>query len=168
MESAPTLLLNEKQIHQRITRIAWQIAEDNIGEKELVIAGILQNGYPIAEQLAKVLRSIADFKITLLSVQLEKHSQVEKEIKLSIPGKDLQGKVIILVDDVLNSGKTLLYALRPFLAADIKKIRVAVLVNRNHPRFPVKADFSGLTLATTLQEHVKVEISATGMSAFLS
>jgi pyrimidine operon attenuation protein/uracil phosphoribosyltransferase len=80
----------------------------------------------------------------------------------------LQKKVIILVDDVLNSGKTMMYALKPFLAADIKKIRTVVLIDRNHKRFPVAADFTGLSLSTTLQEHVSVEFDKNGAAVYLS
>ena len=162
-----TLLLTEKQIDQRINRIAYQIYEDNSAESEIILAGIVQSGYQVAEMLQSVLKKLAPFSVRMVEVRMDKHSQVNREIELSIPLAELNGKSIVLVDDVLNSGKTLMYALKPFLAADIKKIRTVVLVNRNHTRYPVAGDFVGLTLATTLQEHVTVEFGNGKASAWL-
>lgn len=168
MESTNTILLSSKQIQQRIDRIAYQVYEDNTEEKEIIVAGIRSTGYQIAEMLSAVLKKIAPFKIQLIDVQLDKHSQTMSEIRIPLTGAQLQGKVIILVDDVLNSGKTMMYALKPFLAADINKIRTAVLVDRNHRRYPIAADYVGHSLATTLQEHVTVEIENGKASAILS
>ena len=168
MESTNTILLSSKQIQQRIDRIAYQVYEDNTEEKEIIVAGIRSTGYQIAEMLSAVLKKFAPFKIQLIDVQLDKHSQTMSEIRIPLTGAQLQGKVIILVDDVLNSGKTMMYALKPFLAADIKKIRTAVLVDRNHRRYPIAADYVGHSLATTLQEHVTVEIENGKASAILS
>ncbi len=168
MIDSRTLLLDEKQVLQRINRLAYQIFEDNSKETEIVLAGIVKNGYLLAEKIASVLISISPLKISLAEVLVDKHSQVNKDISISINKKDLQGKVVILVDDVLNSGKTMMYALKPFLDADIKKIRTVVLIDRNHKRFPLSADFSGLSLATTHQEHVSVEIEGSKITAWLS
>jgi pyrimidine operon attenuation protein/uracil phosphoribosyltransferase len=168
MESSSTLLLNEKQIDQRLNRLAYQIYEDCSDEKEIILAGIMNNGYIVAEKLADILQKIAGFSVKLVEVHIDKHSQVEKEIKLSIPYSGLAGKVIILVDDVLNSGKTMMYALKPFLSSDIKKIRTVVLVDRNHRRYPIATDFSGLSLSTTLREHVSVEFTGGTCYAHLS
>lgn len=168
MESTHTILLSSKQIQQRIDRIAYQVYEDNTEEKEIIVAGIRSTGYQVAEMLSAVLKKIAPFNIQLIDVQLDKHSQTMSEIRIPLTGAQLQGKVIILVDDVLNSGKTMMYALKPFLAADIKKIRTAVLVDRNHRRYPIAADYVGHSLATTLQEHVTVEIENGKASAILS
>jgi pyrimidine operon attenuation protein / uracil phosphoribosyltransferase len=163
-----TLLLSEKQVIQRINRLAYQVYEDNSSEKEIIIAGILKSGYQLAEKLAEVLRKISPLQVIMTEVAVDKHSQVNTEISISLKKEHLQGKVIILVDDVLNSGKTLMFALKPFLAADIKKIRTVVLVDRNHKRFPVSADFYGLSLSTTLQEHVTVEFGESGTRVWLS
>lgn len=168
MEHTATPLLSEKQINQRINRLAYQIYEDNAGENEIIFAGILKNGYIVAEKLKTALSKIAPFSIQLIEVSVDKKSQNEKEISISLNSDQLNGKVIILIDDVLNSGKTMMYALKPFLSANIKKIRTVVLVDRNHRRYPVAIDFSGLTLATTMQEHVSVEFENGKASAFLS
>ncbi len=162
-----TLLLDGKQIRQRIDRLAYQIYEDNATEKEIILAGIVNSGYQVAISLKRALENICELKISLAEVQLDKHSQNSK-VTLSVRRDDLQGRVVILIDDVLNSGKTMMYALKPFLDADIKKIRTVVLVDRNHKRFPVAADFTGLSLSTTLKEHVSVEFDNEGAKAWLS
>jgi pyrimidine operon attenuation protein/uracil phosphoribosyltransferase len=163
-----TLLLNEKQVLQRVNRIAYQIYEDNSDEHEIILAGIAKSGYLLCEKLALAIQTISPLKVLLTEVIVDKHSQVNKEISISLNREQLQKKVIILVDDVLNSGKTMMYALKPFLAADIKKIRTVVLIDRNHKRFPVAADFTGISLSTTLQEHVSVEFDKNGATAWLS
>ncbi|MBP6334138.1 MAG: phosphoribosyltransferase [Bacteroidia bacterium] len=168
MEQNKTLLLDQNQVDQRINRLAYQIYEDNADEKEIILAGIVRNGYALAERLSAALKKIAPFSIKLIEVQIDKHSQVEKEILIPMKREDLNGKVVILVDDVLNSGKTMMYALKPFLSADIKKVRTVVLVDRNHRRYPIATDFSGLTLSTTLQEHVSVEFEKENALAFLT
>ncbi len=163
-----TLLLTEKQVLQRVNRIAYQIYEDNSDEQEIILAGIAKSGYLLCEKLAQAIQTISPLKVLLTEVIVDKHSQVNKEISISLNREQLQKKVIILVDDVLNSGKTMMYALKPFLAADIKKIRTVVLIDRNHKRFPVAADFTGLSLSTTLQEHVSVEFDKNGAAVYLS
>ena len=162
------MLLNHKQAMQRINRIAYQVYEDNATEKEIIVAGIRKSGYEVAILLKEVLEQISPLAVQLVEVTLDKHSQVASDIKLSVDASLLPGKSIVLVDDVLNSGKTMMYALKPFLASDIKKIRTVVLVDRNHRRYPIAADFVGLSLATTMQEHVAVEFSNKEITAFLS
>jgi pyrimidine operon attenuation protein/uracil phosphoribosyltransferase len=168
MEPVKTIILNRSQIEQRINRIAFQVYEDNVDEQEIIIAGIAKSGFVFAKKIADALKNISPLNVQLIEVTIDKHSQVRKEIELSISKEQLQGKVIILVDDVLNSGKTLIYALRPFLNADIKKIRTVVLVDRNHKRYPIAADFVGLSLATTMQEHISVEFDNEEETVYLS
>ncbi len=167
MNQPRTLLLSGKQVEQCITRLAYQIYEDNSMEKEIILAGIKTNGYLLCEKIASAIRSISPLIIVLAEVQIDKHSEVHKDIVISLSKDKLIGKVVILVDDVLNSGKTMMFALKPFLDADIKKIRTVVLIDRNHKRFPVAADFTGLSLSTTLQEHVTVEFIPEGIVAWL-
>jgi len=116
-----TALLDKKQIEKRINRIAYQVYEDNFEEKEIVIAGIAKSGYQVAQKIEKALNKICDLKTTLIEVTMDKHNQVKRDVTLSAPESELKNKVIILVDDVLNSGKTLIYALRPFLKIDTRK-----------------------------------------------
>jgi pyrimidine operon attenuation protein/uracil phosphoribosyltransferase len=165
MTSTKTLILNANQIQQKIDRIAYQIYENNFEEKEIIIAGISPKGFILAERLAENLKEIAKVKITLVEITVNKENPLQDEVKLSVKPKEFAGKVVILVDDVLNSGKTLIYGLAPFLHAHVKRITTAVLVDRNHNRYPIKADFVGLSLATTLQEHISVELLKKGKEA---
>jgi pyrimidine operon attenuation protein / uracil phosphoribosyltransferase len=163
-----TIVLNKLQIEQRINRLAYQVYEDNFEEKEIIVAGIMSSGYILAERIADTLKKISPLKVHLVKLSINKHSQVEEEAKTTLAKEDLHGKVIIVVDDVLNSGKTLMYALKPFLHADIKKLRTVVLVDRNHKRYPLAADFVGYPMATTMQEHVSVVLDKNEEAVYLS
>lgn len=161
MSSNQVLILHKNQIDQKINRIAYQILEDNLDEKEIVLAGIWDRGYKIALRLQKVLQEIAAFKVIMLRVD------IERENSKLVANTDLEesawkNKVIILVDDVLNSGKTLAYGLGVFLNTPHKKIRTVVLVDRSHKIFPIATDFVGLELSTILKEHVDVVIDVEG------
>lgn len=161
MPQNQVLLLDHQQIAQKINRIAYQILEDNIDEKEIILAGIWERGYQFALRLQQVLMEIADFKTTMLRIDLEKeHSQLVA--KIDLPEAQWKNKTIILVDDVLNSGKTLAYGLGVFLNTPHQKIRTAVLVDRSHKIFPIATDFVGLQLATVLKEHVHVVLNREG------
>jgi len=161
MAESHVLVLDKNQIAQKIKRIAYQILEDNLEEKELVLAGIWDRGYKLAIRLKTVLEQIADFKVILLRVDLEKLNS-KLIATTDLPENDWKGKVIILVDDVLNSGKTLAYGLGVFLNTPHKKIRTVVLVDRSHKIFPIATDFVGLQLATILKEHVDVVLDVEG------
>lgn len=155
MTSKKVLILNHIQIQQKINRIAHQILEDNFDEKELIIAGVVERGYRFAQRIEKVLSSIGNIKITMAKIQLNKESS-KLESSIDIPLADCENKVIILVDDVLNSGRTLAYGLGVFLNIPLKKFRSVVLIDRSHKNFPVASDFVGLELSTVLKEHVEV------------
>ncbi len=157
MNKARTLLLNNHQIEQRIQRIAYQIYEDNFEENEIIIVGIWQNGFILAGKIHDAINRICSIKTTLLQLKIDKHSQFDHEVTISGNREEMKGKSIILVDDVLNSGKTLIYSLKAILNADTKKIRTVLLVDRDHKRYPIMTDFVGMTLSTTFQEHVSVE-----------
>lgn len=155
----PTLLLTKSQIEQKINRIAYQIYEDNFNESELFIAGIAKSGMIFAELLRTALNRICPVPTRLLELKLDKENPLDYEMTPMIKPEEMRNKVVIVVDDVLHSGKTLLYSLRPFLDADLRKIRTVLLVDRDHKRYPVEADFVGMTLSTTLQNHVRVDLS---------
>lgn len=161
MPENQVILLNQQQIVQKINRIAYQILEDNLDEKEIVLAGIWDRGYKFALRLEKVLAKIADFKVTILRIDIEKQNS-KLIAKTDLSENEWKNKVIILVDDVLNSGKTLAYGLGVFLNTPHKKIRTAVLVDRSHKIFPIATDFVGLQLATILKEHVDVVLDVEG------
>lgn len=160
-----TLVLDSKQIEQRINRIAHELYENNYSEKNIVMAGIAPNGFVLAGRIAKALESISPIKVTLSKLVINKENPLEEQASIDLKPAEIKNKVIVLVDDVLNSGKTLIYGARIFLDAPVKRLTTVVLVDRNHTRYPVKADFSGLTLATTMQEHISVELSPKGKEA---
>jgi len=157
-----TEILNAKQIHQKLNRIAYEIYENNFSEKEILLAGIAGNGYKVAEKLSDILKSISPLKIHLGKISINKTNPLEKETSCDFSEKDFKNKSVILVDDVLNSGKTLIYGVKVFLDSPVKKLQTTVLVDRSHRRFPVKADFVGLSLSTTLQEHIVADLSKKG------
>jgi pyrimidine operon attenuation protein/uracil phosphoribosyltransferase len=161
MPDQPLLILNKQQIQQKIDRIAYQILEDNFDETEIVIAGMLPRGGFLAARLKKVLDEIAPFKSTLLTIDLDRfssslHATVDFDIQIC------NEKVVILVDDVLNSGKSLAYGFGVFLDVPLKKLRTVVLVDRNHKNFPVSTDYSGIALSTIIKEHIDVVLSENG------
>ena len=167
MQREPTLLLNSLQISQKINRIAYQIYEDNFNEKEIIIAGIANSGFVFAELLKVALERISSIPLQLIEIRLNKENPIHFQLTPPLKMQDFNNKVIIIVDDVLNSGKTLMYSLRPFLEVETKKIRTVLLVDRDHKRYPVEADFVGITLSTTLQEHIRVELKAGKEAVFL-
>lgn len=160
-------ILNHQEITHKIKRIAYQIYETFVDEKEIVIAGIAENGYVFAEKIAETLQSIAPIKVILCEVFIDKQNP-NKKITTSIQPEKYTNKGLILVDDVLNSGTTLVYGVRHFLDVPLKKFKTAVLVDRNHKKYPVKADFKGISLSTSLFEHVNVVFEKDNDRAYLS
>ena len=152
-------ILDTLQIKQKLNRLAFEVYENNFSEKELLIVGIEGNGYKVAKQLSEKLKEISPIKITLGNIKLNKDKPWVGEPSTDFEEKAFVNKTIILVDDVLNSGKTLMYAVKLFLDKPVKKINTVILVDRSHTRFPVKADYVGLTLSTTLQEHIEADFS---------
>jgi pyrimidine operon attenuation protein/uracil phosphoribosyltransferase len=163
------LLLSPKQIRQKIERMAWQVWEDNLHETEIVIAGVADCGYVLARRVKSVLEEISGIRVTLLKITLDKSSS-HLVAETDVPADACSGKVVILVDDVLNSGRTLAYGLGVFLNVPLKKLRTMVLVDRSHRIFPISTDYTGLELATVLKEHVHVSLGETGAddSVYLS
>lgn len=167
MPSTPTLLLNHLQIQQRVERLAYQIYEDNFDQQELIIAGIVNSGFVFAEKLCSALKNICPIPTRLIKLEVDKENPTQINMTPALSQEELRNKVVIVVDDVLNSGKTLMYSLRPFLYADMRKIRTVLLVDRDHKRYPVEADFVGITLSTTLQEHIRVDFTSGKEAVYL-
>ena len=161
------IILTHQEINHKIKRIAYQIYETFVDTDELVLAGIAPNGYVFAEKIAQELQSISNLKISLCEVYMDK-DKPEAAITTSISKEAYADKGLILVDDVLNSGTTLIYAVRHFLDVPLKKFKTAVLVDRNHKKYPVKADFKGISLSTSLLEHVHVVFDENDSHAYLS
>lgn len=148
-------ILTNKQIINKTKRIAYQIYEVNSNEKEIIVAGIVGNGYTFAERLVKILKEIASFKVTLCKVLIDKKNPLQA-VTTDVSVEDYKNKSLVLVDDVLDSGTTLMYGIKHFLEVPLQQFKTAVLVNRNHKKYPVKADFKGISLSTSLEEHISV------------
>lgn len=155
------IILTNQEIEHKIKRIAYQIYETFVDEDEVVIAGIATNGSVFAEKIATALSNISTLKISLCEVIVDKQNP-QLPIQTSLAVSEYENKGLVLVDDVLNSGTTLIYAVRHFLDVPLKKFKTAVLVDRNHKKYPVKADFKGISLSTSLLEHVKVVFDENG------
>ncbi|MBS1559301.1 MAG: phosphoribosyltransferase [Bacteroidetes bacterium] len=153
-----TLVLNTKQLNQKVHRISYEIYENNFSEKTIVLAGIDGQGFVLAKLIQKQIETISPIRVNLICVSLDKFLPTQSTVKVNAPPSELKKKTIVLVDDVLNTGRTLAYALKPFLEIEVKKIEVAVLVNRSHTLFPIVPTYSGYELATTLTDHVEVKL----------
>lgn len=163
-----TLILDNQQIQQKINRLAYQVYEENYTESTLTIAGIAPNGYALAELIAEKLRTISPLQVELVKLAVNKENPLQSEIQSSAGNSaNADQGVVILVDDVLNTGKTMMYGVKYFLEFPIRKLQTLVLIDRDHKLFPIKADFIGLSLSTNLQEHVNVQISANNMAVYL-
>jgi pyrimidine operon attenuation protein / uracil phosphoribosyltransferase len=148
-------ILSPEAAEKKLRRMAYEILENNYGEKEIVLAGIRESGSVIARNIQRLLAGINQLQTELVTIILDKRNPKEVSITKEVSIND---KIIIVIDDVANSGKTLLYSMKPFLEFHPKKIQALVLVERRHNAFPVKPDYVGLSIATTLQEHIYVEI----------
>lgn len=163
-----TLILDNQQIHQKINRLAYQVYEENYTESALTIAGIAPNGYVLAELIADKLRTISPLHIELVKLTVNKENPLQSQIQSSAGDlANVNNGIVILVDDVLNTGKTMIYGVKYFLEYPIRKLQTLVLIDRDHKLFPIKADFIGLSLSTNLQEHVNVQISESSMAVYL-
>ena len=148
-------ILTREVADKKLRRMAYEIFENNTDEAGVILAGIREHGCVIARCIQKILSEISPLKTELIDLSLDKKAPGEIRVE---PALDFNNKVVILVDDVSNSGRTLTYALKPFLQSHPKKIQMLVLVERKHAAFPVQPDYVGLSIATTLQEHIYVEV----------
>lgn len=164
-------ILTDRQIRQKIRRIAIEILERNYGEPEIILAGLNNNGVGFAQYLVDELLPLApkNMKISLTRIRLNPANPVEYEPVVEMPAESLRNKPVIIVDDVANTGRTIFYAVQPLLQVISKKVEVAVLVDRKHKSFPIKADYVGLSLATTLLDDIDVQIrDVKEMAVFLN
>lgn len=161
MNDPGNLILDDSQIKHKIKRIAYQIYESNVNEEKIILAGIANKGYKFAKKLKAEVESISPIKILLCEVIVNKKKPLE-EIQTSLSPEEYTHQSVVLVDDVLNSGTTLIYGVRHFLNVPLKQFKTAVLVDRNHKKYPVKADFKGISLSTSLSETVRCSFSDKG------
>ena len=161
-----SIILTKEQIQQITKRIAYQIYETFIEETEVVITGIANSGYVFAQKITDEVEKISDLKVTLGRMEINKQDPLQ-EIRTNLQKEAYENKAIVLVDDVMNSGATLIYGVKYFLDVPVKKFKTAVLIDRNHKKFPVKADFKGISLSTSSLEHIQVVFNGAEEYAFL-
>lgn len=160
------IILTSEQIEHKLERIAYQILEANGENDTIIIAGIVSNGYAVAERITYYLKSNSTKNILCCEIKVDKKSP-RNPIQATLDAKDYKNKSVVIVDDVLHTGTTLIYAVRHFLNVPLKQCKTAVLLDRNHKKFPIKADFKGISLSTSLNENVVVQVKADGFTALL-
>jgi len=159
-------ILNTNQIKKIVKRIAYQIHENNLEYPEIILIGVHKNGYTLAEKINKELKQISKSNIKLVSIKINKKNALE-EIELDCKKEYLKNKVIVLVDDVLHTGKTLIYCVKHLLEITPKNFNTVVLIDRNHKKFPIKVDFKGISLSTFISDHVEVVFEDNNSYAFI-
>lgn len=167
MVQEETLILDGSQMKQRLVRMAFEIYEHNIDRKDIILAGISDNGFQLAKELDKELEKISPIKTSVVKVDINKEEPLKDEIQIPLSEKELKNQSIVIIDDVLNSGRTAAFVLKSFLNVNIRKIEVAVLVNRTHKAFPIFPKYVGYELATTINEHVDVKLKGTDKGVYL-
>ena len=160
-------ILTHQQILHKIDRIAYQIYESNVDEPQIVLAGIVGGGLAFARKIKRSLEKICPAEILLCKVDMDKSDPLTSPVKTSMKPEEYQNLSIVLVDDVLKSGTTLIFGVKHFLQTPLKQLKTAVLVDRNYKKFPVKADFKGLSLSTSMEEHVRVAFSTRNYGVYL-
>jgi pyrimidine operon attenuation protein/uracil phosphoribosyltransferase len=160
-------ILSHKEIEQKITRLGHQLLENCFEEPVVFLGGICGNGIRLAREIQKIMQSNSDQQIEVFEISVDKEEPWKKPITLSIEEDRLKNGYIILVDDVLNSGKTMQYSLVKLLERPTKSIKTVALVDRTHRRYPIKADFVGISLSTTLKERVEIDLDGENSKAYL-
>lgn len=157
MNNEKKYILSKEIAGNKLRRIALELVERNYNEPQLVLVGIKENGIVIANIIAGFLKESfkGEIIVTALSIDKKKPSTITID-----PAFDFNNKVVILIDDVANSGRTMLYSLKPLLETYPAKIQTAALVERTHKSFPVGLDYVGLSISTTLDEHIYVEVQS--------
>ena len=149
-------ILTQHEVEKKIERLAWEVYERNSREKSIIIMGIANRGMILAKALSEHVRNISNINVITGKITLDKDNPYNKDIDTNISISECKDKVVLICDDVLNSGKTLIYASRYFLQVPIDRLSTVVLVDRNHNKYPIRADYVGLSLATTLKEYINV------------
>lgn len=156
MLAEKTLILDSRQVKQKIKRMAFEIYENHSKDRSILLAGLEGQGYALAKLLSKEIESISPIVTEFVKVTVNKEEGQHDSVLLDCDVKKIKKKVIVLIDDVLNTGRTLAYSMKPFLDVEVKCIEIAVLVNRSHSSFPIWPTYTGYELATTIKDHVEV------------
>jgi pyrimidine operon attenuation protein/uracil phosphoribosyltransferase len=154
MEQRKQILTSEVAA-KKLRRMALQVVEQNYTEIQLVLIGIKNNGTVIAEKISQYIKEVFTGEVLVLELSMDKKHPLEISLNSDM---DFNDKTIVLIDDVANSGRTMLYALKPLLQQLPKKIQTLALVERTHKTFPVDVDYVGFSVSTTADENIKVEV----------
>ncbi|MBG16591.1 MAG: phosphoribosyltransferase [Crocinitomicaceae bacterium] len=166
MVDQKTLILDSNSANQKIKRIAYQIVEKYHLEKDLIFVGISSKGFVLSEKILTNFSLVSSINVNLIELKVNKKDPLSEPISIQ-PEVELKNKTVVLIDDVLNSGKTLMHAASVITQKGAKQINTVVLIDRRHRKFPIRADWVGLTLSTTLQEHITVEFNKDKIEAYL-
>ena len=160
------IILTPEQIENKLERIAYQILEANGDNQTIIIAGIVSNGFAVAKRIIHHLKANSSKEILSCEIIINKKNP-RNPIQTTLTSNDYKDKSVVLVDDVLHTGTTLIYAVKHFLSVPLKQCKTAVLVDRNHKKFPIKADYKGVSLSTSINENVAVQVKPNGFTAIL-
>jgi len=161
------LILTHEQIQYKIRRIAYQIYEANVDEEVIILAGVEGGGLALTRKIKKVLEEITPAEILLCQVHMDKANPLQSGVETSLKPEQYANRSVVLIDDVLSTGSTLIYGVHHFIKTPLRQLKTAVLINRNFKRFPVKADFKGISLSTSHHEHVRVDFASRKNAVYL-
>ena len=149
------IILDQNKINRIVRRLAYQILESNISSSEIILIGIYENGYNLSKIIFEELKAITEIKTELFFVKINKKSPL-KNIVFECEKEYLKNKSIVLIDDVLNTGKTLIYCTKSLLDVELNSFKTVVLVDRNHKKFPIKVDYKGISVSTSIADHIEL------------
>ena len=155
-DNSKNIILDYQDVENKIKRISLEILEDNIDQKNLILFGVSKNGKIIAKKIITLIKKYSKIDLELIGVEIVLNSKnvlkFDKDFKVN-------NRSVIIVSDVSQSAKTLQLIISSLMSQDPFKIKTAVMVNRDHSLFPVKINFSGLNLSTSVNEHVDVSVN---------
>jgi pyrimidine operon attenuation protein/uracil phosphoribosyltransferase len=160
------IILNHNKINKIVRRLAYQILESNINSPEIILIGIHQNGYNLSEIIFEELKAITEIKTELFFVKINKKSPL-KNIVFECEKEYLKNKSIVLIDDVLNTGKTLIYCTKSLLDVELNSFKTVVLIDRNHKKFPIKVDYKGISVSTSIADHIELIFEKNNIHALI-
>jgi len=149
-------IMTAEVANKKLRRMALQVVEQNYTEAQLILVGIKASGSVIAAKIGQYIKEVFTGEVVLLELSMDKKHPLSISLDSDM---DLNDKTIVLIDDVANSGRTMLYALKPLLNQLPKKVQTLALVERTHKSFPVDVDYVGFSVSTTLDEHILVEVA---------
>lgn len=149
-------IMTAEVANKKLRRMALQVVEQNYTEAQLILVGIKSSGSVIAAKIGQYIKEVFTGEVLILELSMDKKHPLNISLESDM---DLNDKTIVLIDDVANSGRTMLYALKPLLNQLPKKVQTLALVERTHKSFPVDVDYVGFSVSTTLDEHILVEVA---------